>query len=416
MFTQRTTIGSLLLCMVALFFMLGGIHAQQAAPAQPAAVSAPDFEFTPVVANGTVIGNRHFDKSARYTGSAGLAENGTAVFMVEWPDLHKGSVKGLYTSAPDVVVEEGDVLDGSAIVQLTNSRASDVQIGPSGEVAFRAVFSGKGCASGTCGGLFLNKKLQAIEVNGTGTYYLTPDGKIAAPLGVWAAPTANVTGSASSGADSKTPGGILNHIWGTVQGPVINIHGIRIGGGASTTPTQQTGQQGQKSRQVQVSAPTVFKPEPMPVQANCQPLGSFPLPWSDIANGAGPIALSRTDGPFGGERYVPAGRPRATNWRRTTYYSADCRPIAIALSDGSGRGTLEIHTTVGLVAYLDQARGVYKLNGAEDVAPPASGNPLDADLRLNRRCEILLPVTYAKLGAGKALLKGIPLKRSNCPE
>lgn len=431
--TKKSIIACGLLLLLALLFALSAIGQQPMTNQTPP--TAASYIWTPVISDGTVIGNRHFDnKTTRYApGPYAFSDDGSAaVIAAQFPDPQHVGITGLYLSnPPSVVVEQFDVIDGNTIEAIINSRNSDVQIDAAKEVAWRARFSGKSCASGNCAGLFLRepsglRKLIAIEASGTGTYFLSQEGKIAGPAGAWTAPPVITTNSNASGGDSKKKG-IFRTLGGYVSGTVwLPIPVGKRGGGSvavsTTANSTNTNQQQAVLREGQTSktafaADGAFKLETMPPAPNCAVPAAFPWPWDDLGNASGPIGFSRTDpGGIAAARYVPVGRPPAAGaWGRSTYYTRNCIEIAVALWDGSGKGTTEIDTPIGLVTFLDQKLGVYKFAGLDDVAPPASGR-IDTEMSISHRCEILIPIAFAKLGAGKAVLKGSPANKANCPQ
>ena len=345
----------------AMLAYLGAIalEAQQLTTNQrPAAQATAAYLYSPIF-NDVEIANHHFDRTTR-VGPIEVSDNGTVLATAEWPDTRHVGIKDLYLSSPpSVVVEEWENINGTVIEQLINSRSGDVQIDTSNNVAFRAKYSGNGCASGgTCGGLFLKSangvpKLIANEVNtanGTGVYLLI-DGKIAAPVGIWTAPIVTTASSDAGGAAEKKHGGALGAIFthagavigGMIRGPRGTWVTLNGNSAPNSSPKPEGQQAGTRQGQASAHVPAAWKPEPMPAPLNCAAPPAFPLGWtSDLANAAGPIAFVRADGGgFAPSRYVPVGRPPAQgSWGRRTLFSADCRPIGVALFDGSGRGVL----------------------------------------------------------------------------
>jgi hypothetical protein len=403
---------------------------------QPATTTQPNPAQTPaayawseIIARGTVIGNRVFDTTTRYTNQIAVGDDGV-IIGAKFPDPARVGVTGLYNvSASQVIVETGESINGSIIESLSNAHASDVQLDLAHDVTFLATFSGAGCANptGNCAGLFIRehsgaRKLLAVEVNGNGTYYLNAEGKITAPPGAWIVPPVTTSKTATNGADSQKKG-ILHEIGEHVdinilswwrKGPLsgtVNVHSAATNGNEQQAVLKQQGQS-----KTAFAPDGSFKVESMPRAPTCAAPPGFPLPWDDLGNAAGPVLYTLADpGGFAAARYIPTGRPPAAgSWGRRVFFSTNCRPIGMSLWDRSGRGVLEFHTPFGLAFYLDQASGFYKFAGVESVAPPTSGE-IDSELRISKRgCEILLPVTYV-LG-GKAVLRGRPLSMANCPK
>lgn len=109
---------------------------------------------------------------------------------------------------------------------------------------------------------------------------------------------------------------------------------------------------------------------------------------SDVAN--------RTyDSPFYGKVTTPI---------RTIQYAADCTPQLIAIGDANIRGHLELWTPEGSLTYL-KLDGAWNFPGIEQRIVSASFVRPDSGLRINRKGNLLIPVTLTQ---GMALLIATP--------
>ncbi len=404
---------------IAIVLLAAILACSSAFPQQP---TQPAYAFASAIPDGTVIAGHTFDHSVKYSGFAEINDSGDIAFLVQWPagPGHPSPYKAIYTKEREVVAE-GETFDKMTIVELTSLRPGDIQINNAGNVGYFAKIRGHGCSEATCLTVLINKTVVGAAIAGA-TFLLTDDdNKIAGGPGM------TTPQSASSAPKQSGGGGFLRSIAGTLTGPlrvyfpIRTVHfpgigNVLIGGGAPMTfPTIPGVPNGAPKREAAVAS----RPEPIPVRAACQAMGvtPFPFPWPDNATAAGPIGSVSHDGPFEGTRHKPSNGTAPGYWQRRIYYSPTCLPIMSALFDSSGRGTLEISSPAGTIGYFDQAQGSYVFNGVERVAPPTSGVPIESLMRISRRCQVLLPVTFAaKLGAEKGLLVGTPINPgAHCP-
>jgi hypothetical protein len=136
-------------------------------------------------------------------------------------------------------------------------------------------------------------------------------------------------------------------------------------------------------------------------------LPAFPTPqeWQLGAEMVGPI-MSRSfdqatktrsyDSPFLGHMPSPY---------RNIQFNGECKALTITVGDTSRQGFIEIWTPAGILTWT-RPDGFLELSSFDENVAPGSLLRADAPIRINRRGQVLLPMTSA---SGFAILLATPL-------
>lgn len=421
---------ALLLCGPAVFHMQQ-VHAQQSSSMHPTVSLPEDYHFSEITRHNPGFGMHQSVTGVHYGPLVAFSDTGEAVFVADFFDSRTGPVRGVFTSSGREIAEDEQRVGDITVLQIRTTEPFDLQINRGNEVAWIALIQARACGrTDTCLALFVGDRLAAVTFAGAPTAYALGDsGKITAPAGhYWMTPAAVAARIGNAGKAQSTAAdvavGIAKHFpavhlpWvtiptGTKSGPVIVDSGTVQPGviaGEIAHGVWSAAQGGEVSA-VQKTAPF----EPMAQLPYCAPPagGGWPDDWSRNANGAGPIASQR-------QEYVRAGfislfHPQVRAWIKKTLYSGDCRPILVAAGEYPGV-TQEIWSPAGMVLSYDAGDSVYHLNGVPPVALPPADFPIEAGIRVNRRCQILAVVAFKHASEDEAaLVLGTPTKPGHCP-
>ena len=121
---------------------------------------------------------------------------------------------------------------------------------------------------------------------------------------------------------------------------------------------------------------------------------------------SGPIMSGVFDPALNGRGYYsPFFGQIAAPWR-TVQFGPTCKPILVSVGDTANRSHMEFWTPAGPLMFT-RPDGSLELNGFAEKALPGNLARADTPIRVNRRGQVLLPVTTG--GSGFAVLLANPL-------
>ena len=120
----------------------------------------------------------------------------------------------------------------------------------------------------------------------------------------------------------------------------------------------------------------------------------------------GPITSGVFDPAVNGRGYYsPFFGQIAAPWR-TVQFGANCKPLLVAVGDTANRSHIEFWTPSGPLMFT-RPDGSLELNGLVEKALPGNLARADTPIRVNRRGQVLLPVSIGT--SGFAILLANPL-------
>lgn len=356
------------------------------------------FTFRPLVQPGMTIGNHTFTGDTEIDGVA-LNDSGEIAFIARWSDPGSGQEHSAVFTSRRLIAQDRETVDGKALTTIVKD---SVAINNAGQCAYEAdyVFEYSDANNGLSRrGVFVDQSLAlTLKGNETGAgpdFTLTEDGKVI-PRAV---PSSPAHASSSTAAPPSSPGsGLPNGVHvntSKILGRILNNpkSPISIDPNILTQPGQRKPQQG--------PPPTAAQPP-----ASCaMPKFPFPIEWDMGAQMGGPTASQTFDPPAAGRVFDSPYYGHLNAPFRAIQFDADCHPLVIAIGDSSSRGRFEVYTPVGTLTYRNPD-GSYQFRGFSGNVESASFVKTDAMLRINRKGQVLIPVTLTP--NGYALLLGTP--------
>jgi len=133
----------------------------------------------------------------------------------------------------------------------------------------------------------------------------------------------------------------------------------------------------------------------------------MPVSWSVGDSLVGPISSHLVEGPPKTKPYDSPIYGRIAAPVRSVQFSADCKVLAVGISDSAQPAYFELHSPVGLITYT-KSDGYLALPGFPGRVAPSVLMRSDTPILVNRRSQILLPVTFD--GDAYAMLLGTPAR------
>jgi hypothetical protein len=363
---------------------------------------APAYRFAAVLASGANVGGQILPTDTTIDNTV-FADTGIFAAAVHWADPAGGEHSAVLTPQR-IVVKSGDSIEGRTILHITSPA---IAMNNAGLVAFEATFADARAGGISRTGVFIEHRFMIALDTSAGTaadFTLTEDARIIPTAGTIAPAflPAPVSGGQKPSQNSAPPPKVPKFLQGVIDKarPYSPVN-LPNAGDPIPLPSAAPNPPAAPAPAAQIVT------QPAKPALSC-PLPPFPTPqeWEIGAEVKGPVAAHAFDQAGNNRSYNSPFFGHMASPFRTVQFGPDCKPLLISIGDTYMRGKFEIWTGSGILTWV-QPDGSLNLNGFSEKAAPGNLLRADTPIRVNRRGQVLLPVTTG--GSGFAILLANPL-------